>query len=209
MGSGGATKALIIALAFPAVYAVYDFVRFKNKNLISILGFVSLLFTGGFGLLQLEGQWFAIKEAAFPLIIGLVVLVSAYTAKPLIGMLIYNDAIMQTDKVKDALETRGTMKEFDSHLKKSTIFFSFSFFFSALLNYILAVRIFTEIPLDLPADERSEILNQQIADMTWLGYVVILVPSMIIMGAILWHLFSGIKKYTGYSFNDVLKDAKS
>ena len=206
MGDNGPTKALIVALAFPATYAVYDFVKNNNKNFISILGFVSLLFSGGFGLMQLEGKWFALKEAGFPLIIGLVVLASAYTQKPLIGMLIYNDAVIDTEKVNEALELRGSTDLFDKHLKSSTIFFSLSFFLSAFLNYVLAVRIFTEISLDLPEIERQEILNQQIADMTWMGYVVILVPMLLITAAIIWYLFDGIRRHTGYGFMEVLRE---
>jgi intracellular septation protein A len=209
LGTDGATKALVIALAFPLLYAIYDFIKFRKPNFISILGFVSLLLTGGFGLLKFEGHWFAIKEAAFPLVIGLVVLASSYTKSPLMNKFILNESLVHKEKIDDALEQRGSRRDFQKHLKKSTIYFSFSFFFSALLNYILAIRIFTKIPLDLPEAQRSEILNAQIAEMTWLGYVVILIPSLLIMGIILWHLFKGIKEYTGYQFTEILKDQKS
>ncbi len=205
LGTNGPTKALIIALAFPAAYAIYDFKLNNNKNFISILGFVGLLFSGGFGLMQLGGEWFAIKEAGIPFIIGMVILISAYTTNPLISLLIYNDAVIQTDKVSEALKEKGNLEVFDIHLKRSTIFLSFSFFFSAVLNYVLAIRIFTEIPLTLSESERQDILNQQIADMTWLSYLVISVPSLLIMAAILWHLFKGIKVYTGLTITDVMR----
>ncbi len=121
-------------------------------------------------------------------------------------MMILNDRIIKVDLLKEALEKKGTTQAFENHLKTSTIFFSGSFFMSALLNYILAIRVFKEISLELPNIERQEILNQQIAEMTWLGYVVILVPSIVIMSAILWHLFKGIKQYTGLPFTEVMRD---
>jgi hypothetical protein len=36
-----------------------------------MLGFVSVLLTGGIGLLQLDPKWIAVKEAAVPAVIGL------------------------------------------------------------------------------------------------------------------------------------------
>ncbi|MCB9091561.1 MAG: hypothetical protein H6621_09000 [Halobacteriovoraceae bacterium] len=206
LGDNGSLKALIIALAFPVGYALYDFIVFKHKNIISVLGVVNLLFTGGFGVMKLGPEWFIVKEAAFPFVLGVMVLVSAFTAKPLIRMLIYNDTVLQIDKVESALEERGFRQEFDKHLKLSTIFFAASFFISSLLNYILAVRIFTKLPTDVTDEIKSEMLNKQIADMTWIGYAVIFVPSLLILSAILWHLFAGIKKYTGYKFEEIIHE---
>ncbi len=43
-----------------------------------ILGIVSVLLTGGIGVLELDTQWLAVKEALIPGIIGVVVLGSTY-----------------------------------------------------------------------------------------------------------------------------------
>jgi len=208
LGANGATKALIIALLVPICWALYDYLKFKEKNFISLLGFLSILLTGGLGLLKAEGHWFAIKEAAFPTVIGLFVLASAFFGKPLINMLINNESLIETEKIKSKLDEFGTQKKYQKHLKTSTIYFSLSFFFSAILNYILAIRIFTEIPKELEKSVREQILNQQIADMTWKGYVVILIPSMVILALVLMHLFKGVKKYTGLSVNEIMKEQK-
>ena len=60
----GATWALILALAFPLGRGLYELVRYRVRNYIAVLGFVSVLLTGGIGLLQLDTQWLAIKEAS-------------------------------------------------------------------------------------------------------------------------------------------------
>ena len=59
----GPTWGLILALAIPAVYFLYDLFKNGNRNFISILGFVSILLTGGIGLLELSPGIYAIKEA--------------------------------------------------------------------------------------------------------------------------------------------------
>ena len=40
----------IIALTFPTVYFIYDLLKRKNVNIISIFGFINVLLTGGIGI---------------------------------------------------------------------------------------------------------------------------------------------------------------
>ena len=69
----GALNALLLALAFPLFWGARDFLARRKLNLFAALGLVSILLTGGIGLLQLDTQWLAIKEAAIPGLIGLAV----------------------------------------------------------------------------------------------------------------------------------------
>ena len=155
LGESGAVKALIIALAIPISYATWDLVRNGHKNLISIIGFVSLLLTGGLGLLKLEGIWFAVKEAGIPLLIGLITLGSAFTKKPLIKLLIYNKAVMKTEMIMTALQERNVVAPFERLLRRATVLLSLSFFVSSVVNYVLAIRIFKKIPIHLSEAARS------------------------------------------------------
>ena len=66
----GPVYGLLVALAFPVGYGIYDFVVRRGFNFYSALGFVSILLTGGIGLLKLPVEWLAIKEAAVPFVIG-------------------------------------------------------------------------------------------------------------------------------------------
>jgi len=74
----GATNALIAALAFPLGWGLFELVKYRKFNFIALLGLVSVLLTGGIGLLQLDLKWLAIKEAAIPAVIGLAVLGSTF-----------------------------------------------------------------------------------------------------------------------------------
>jgi len=60
----GAVNALLLALAFPLAWGARDLLARRKLNLFAALGLVSILLTGGIGLLQLDTQWLAIKEAA-------------------------------------------------------------------------------------------------------------------------------------------------
>jgi hypothetical protein len=56
---------------------------------------VSTLLTGGIGLLKLDAQWLAVKEAAIPALIGLAVLGSNWTSGPLIRILVFNPTLFE------------------------------------------------------------------------------------------------------------------
>ena len=81
-GDNGPLIALVVALSLPVGHGLYDILVKKKKNLFSILGVVNISMTGGLALFSFEGFWFAVKEAAFPTVIGVAVLWSSFTSKP-------------------------------------------------------------------------------------------------------------------------------
>jgi hypothetical protein len=201
----GPFPALMLGLALPLLYGAYDFFKRKHTNWISILGFLNVAVTGGLALTGLSGIWFSIKEAFFPLLIGCFVIFSAFTSKPFVQTLLLNPQLMKLDLIDEKLTEKNALDVFRIHLRNSTLLLAASFFLSAFLNFVLAQRIFT--PLDAMMDEtaRGIKLNEQIAEMTSYSTVVIMVPSMIFLIFILWHLLSGIRKITGLKTEDFLK----
>src|SRR5210317_1020669 len=108
----GASGGLIVALAFPLGLGVYELLRYRQTNYIAVLGLVSVLLTGGIGLLQLDARWLAIKEAAIPAVLGIAVLVSARLGYPLIRVMLYNPKILDTAKISRLLRERGVEQAF-------------------------------------------------------------------------------------------------
>ena len=204
-GEQGPLIVLLLALSLPVTYGLWEYFTAGKKNVFSLIGVVNILLTGGFALMKLEGHWFAIKEAAVPLAIGLGVLYSIRTTKPLITFFLLNDQVFDTKRIYDCLDENGNRSKFFDHLKKSTVFLSGSFFLSAILNYVLAIKIFKKIDVNLSETEKASILNSQIAEMTWMGYIVIALPMMIVMVFIFMHVRQGIKKYTGLDLTHLIK----
>lgn len=186
----------IVALSFPIVYGAYDFVKRNKTNFISILGFVSILLTGGLGLLQVDGFWFAVKEAAIPAVIGLAVIASQKTKKPLVKSLLFNEKVIDITKVHHALDAKGTEEQFERLLTFTTWILAASFFLSAFLNFALAQYL-----LKSPAG--SEAFNIELGKMTALSYPVIVLPCMVVTGFAMWKLLSGIKALTGLTLEEV------
>lgn len=204
----GPLNALILALAFPLAYGAYDLVKRKKMNAFSVLGLLNVLLTGGLAVLGLNGFWFAVKEAAFPTLVGIFVLGSAFTKRPFIETLFLNPAMMKVDLLEQRLQEHGKQAEFHLHLKNATIWLSLSFAFSAVLNFVLARRIFINIDPSLSAEAQSLVLNDQIAQMTTWSMAVIMVPSMIFLMGVFWYLMRGIKKHARISMEELINEGK-
>lgn len=201
----GPLKALLVALAFPIFYGIYDLLRRKKVNAFSIVGLLNVSLTGGLALSGLGGTWFAIKEAVFPLVIGLFVAGSGFTKRPLIQTLVVNPQSMKWDLIESRLQELGREDEFLTLLRRSTWLLAGSFLVSAILNFVLAQRVFLPIDPTLPDLEHAKVLNEQIAQMTGLSFMVIMVPSMVMLIGIMTYLFRGMTKTTGLSLQDMMK----
>ena len=193
----GPTMALIVALAFPIGYGLYELTFNKKRNLMALLGVVSVLLTGGIGLLKIDAQWLAVKEAAIPLCIGIGVLVANKLGYPLIRKLLFNPAIMNTDRIQQELDKNKTREQFDSRLDNANTLLAGTFFFSATMNYILAKTIVT-------SESGSAAFNEELGRMTLLSYPVIAIPSMMMMLAIFWFIWRTVNKLTGLSLEEVM-----
>lgn len=198
----GATTALIAALAFPLGWGLFERIQYKKFNFFALLGLISVLLTGGIGLLQLDSQWLAVKEAAIPGLISIAVLVSTRTRYPLIKTMIYSPNIMDVDKIKRKLEDSGNSAAFESRLLNATYLLSGAFLFSSVMNYILAKWIVTSAA-------GSAAFNEELGQMTLLSYPVIAIPSMLIMMAIFYYLWRTIHGMTGFSLEEILASHKS
>ena len=195
----GPTWSIIIALAFPISYGVWDLRESGKFNPFSILGVVSVLLTGGISLLRLDPQYLAIKEAAIPGLIGLAVLISQRTPYPLVKTLILNAQLIRVRSLYEALDQAGRRHLFERRLAGASMIVAGSFFLSSLLNYILARMIVVSQP---GTTEYSEELGR----MTALSYPVIALPSMIVLMGAIWFVFSQIGRLTGRSMEDFLVD---
>jgi len=191
----GARNALILALAFPICWGLYELRRSGRVNFIAMLGVISVLLTGGIGLLALDARWLAVKEAAIPGLIGAGILIGAWLRYPLVKVMFFNPQVMNTSRITERLNERGHMELFEHQLNKATYALSGTFFFSALMNYILAVKIVT-------STAGTPEFNEELGQLTLISYPLIALPSMLMMGGILYFLWRIIKHNTGLTLEE-------
>ena len=193
----GASGALIFALAFPIGWGLYELIRFKVTNYIALLGLVSVLLTGSIGLLRLDAEWLAIKEAAIPALLGMAVLISARAGYPLIKTLLYNPKLLNTVRIERILRERGHADVFEGRLLNATYLLGGTFFFSAVMNYLLAKWIVT-------SPTGSAAFNEELGRLTLMSYPIIAIPSMVMMLAIFYFLWRSIHGLTGLKMEEML-----
>ena len=193
----GASTALIVALAFPLGWGLFELFKYRQFNFIALLGLISVLLTGGIGLLKLDPQWLAIKEAAIPGLIGVAVLLSTYTRYPLIRTLLYNPRLLNVDMIRDKLHESDNSAAFEARLQNATYLLSGTFLFSSVMNYGLAKWVVTS-----PAG--SAAFNEELGQMTLLSYPVIAIPSTLMMVAIFYYLWRTISGLTGLTLEEIL-----
>ncbi len=193
----GTRIAIVVALSFPVVYGLKDFVTLRRFNFFSALGVISILLTGGISLMELDPTYIAIKEAMIPAIFGLATIVSLKTPYPLVKTFLYNDKILQTDRISQALEENGNNKKFEVCLANASWLIAGSFFLSSLLNYILATVLITSQPGTVE-------FNEQLGKMTALSFPVIAIPAMLVLMGALFYLFRGVTKLTGLKLEEVI-----
>lgn len=193
----GPQVALLVALAFPVGLGLYEMLRYRATNYIALLGLVSVLLTGGIGLMQLDTQWLAVKEAAIPAALGSAVLLSAWLGFPLVKKLLYNPALLNTDKISSMLHERGHTDAFEARLAGANYLLGATFFFSAAMNYLLTTWI-----VNSPAG--SAAFNEELGRLTLLSYPVIALPCMAMMLAIMFYLWRSIHAFTGLDFDAAL-----
>ena len=196
----GPLRALLLGLAFPLGWGLWDGWRRRRLSWMAVLGVVSTLLTGGIGLLALDAKWLAVKEAAVPSLIGLVILGSTWTRNPLIRMLVFNAQLFDVERVNQGLQSKGTTEQFDQRLRQSTAMLAGTFFFSAVANYVLTRWVVTS-----PAG--TEAFNQELGRLTLLSYPIIAIPSMLMMMALLYWLARQAKALTGLDLGDMLHGA--
>ncbi|WP_428241781.1 VC0807 family protein [Gynuella sp.] len=193
----GPMWSIVVALAFPILYGIWELKDSGKVNPMSILGIVSVFLTGGISLLKLDPKYIAIKEATIPALIGIMVILSQRSRYPLVNLFLFNEQVIDVAKVKEIIRERGLDSEFASKLRNVSYIIASSFFLSSVLNYVLAKWIMVS-----PAG--TEAYTEELAKMTALSYPVIALPSMVVLFAGLWYMMTQLKNMTGLKMEEML-----
>lgn len=192
----GPVGGLVVALAFPLGYGVHDFIKRRRTNFVSLIGFASVLLSGGLGLMKVGGLGFAIKDAAVPTIIGLGVLASLRSKTPIVREIFFNEQIIDVARVDAALAARSQRPAFDRLLVQVSFWLAGAFIVSAVLNFFLARHLLVS-----PAGTTE--FNAELGKMHWASMLVISVPFMIVTMVVFWRLLVGLQQLTGLTTDEI------
>lgn len=207
----GPVKALIVALLLPIGYGIWHFVKTRKANFFSALGLVSVLLTGGLTIFLWNNDGtikpnahvlFGLKEASIPLILGIAVIGSHYTASPLLRTFLYSDSLFDIPKIERRVKEINGLERYREILFQATLLFAASFFISTLMNFGLAIYFLGD--LDHTAANAREMYNGRVAKLTGWGFAVIGVPILAFLFFTLRRLLKGLGALTGFKDDELM-----
>jgi intracellular septation protein A len=193
----GPMGAFLLAISLPLGMALYEFYRERKVGLVAAIGFISILLTGSIGLFKLPKEYIAYKEALIPGVFALLAFISTRTKRPLIRLFLYNDMIMDTEKVAHELATRDNTDQFEQVMRNATLILAGSFILSSILNFVLAKII-------IVSETGSAEFNSELGTMNLLSYPVIMLPCMVVTIYALFYVVRNIKRLTGLTMEDIV-----
>jgi hypothetical protein len=193
----GPKWALVVAVLLPLGYFVWDYQQRRKVNAFSIIGLVSVLLTGGLGLLNLTAQSFAIKEASMPLILAGIIWWTGRGPKPLVRQLLLNPDMVDVKKVEAAIDAHSARSAFNRLIRSSTFLLMASMLLSAVLNYFLALFFLKGLQPDTPE------YTGALAKLTGWGWVVIGVPTAAMTIWAMIRLMKGVRQLTGLTSDEI------
>lgn len=194
----GPKWALVIAMALPLGYQIYDWRQRRTLNIFSILGMVGVLLTGGLGLLELSARAFAVKEAAIPALLAVLFLWTHRAGKPLVRSLLMNPDLMQVGKIERLVRERQQEPALAKALWGSTWMLAGSFLLSAVLNYGVAMHF-----LDGKAPG-SEAYTAALGKITGWGFVITGLPMMAFLVVTFLRLTKRLQELTGLTRDELM-----
>jgi len=192
----GPVWSLVVALAFPLGHSLVTMVTAHRVSPIAILVFISVLLTGGIGLLELEVRWFAWKEAAFPFALGVAAVASVKTRWPALPTLLA--PLLDQDKVAQLLEERGQLQAHAAALGRATWQVGAVLVLTSVGTYAFARFMVTSAT-------GTEAFNAELGRYTGLSLPVLGIPSTVLMVWVLRNVLIGIEEHTGVEIQELLK----
>ena len=195
LGPGGA---LVVSMLFPLGFGVWCWKHNLGWNLFSTLGLITVLLSGGLGLLKLDPLWFSIKESAMPLVLGAAFPLSHYWGQPLIRSLLLQPHLINLPVLEAALLTGDRQARFRRSVLHASRLLGLGVAASAVANFFLAMWLLGE---KAPG---SEAFVKGIGTLNWASLVVIGVPLMGVMLLVFIRLVRDMQGITGLSKADLM-----
>lgn len=210
----GTTPALIIALALPIGYGIYNFWETRKYDALNLLGLMGVIFTAIVTIYATTGDgdqirpntpwWFAAKEAFIPLLMATAIMITARSKGSLLRVFLYSDAIFDTVRIEKKSAELNRSNEYEQCLWTASLMTAGSLLFSSALNFGLALYFLLPV-LSLPAADQALAYNYAIKDLTWAGFIVISFPLLLTLFAVLMYLIKRLQSITGLSRDEVMQ----
>lgn len=192
----GATPALMLGLAAPLLFLLANLRREGKISPMSALSIGSVLLTGALGLIDLDARWFAIKEAALPALMGLLLFASANTRFSVLPALL--ERVLDHQKLEASLAGDSARADYQRAQQSASKTLGLVIAASGLASFLLARALVTE-------PSGSEAFVTQLGSYTAWSFPAVALPQLLATGYVLQRALDAIERAAGRPLGELLK----
>ncbi len=186
----GPIPALLLSLAFPIGYGLWEYRRSRTFDTTAMVGIVSTLLTGVIGVFELSPELFAVKEAAVPILFAVLIVISQYTRLPIVRLLF--DQTIHKQQVQDAIAVRHAEDDMDRLMTRTAWLWAGTMIISGIMRFVLAEIVVTSAP-------GTPDFNHELGVMNALRLPTVTVATMVLMIGTIAYLVRSTATVTGLS----------
>lgn len=195
----GPIKGMLLALAFPVAYEMYNVYKRKKFSMLSAIAIGGILVTGAMSLLGLSEGWLALRRSLPYFAVGLAILISMWIKKPLVEKFL--PQIIDMEKARDAAKEKKTTSALNNHIKLTTYLFAVTFIGIAVASFVLTRAVITHAA-------GTTGFNEEYARLRVLALPFNTLPLFVAFISIVMVLFTKIEKLTGLDIEVLVKKKK-
>lgn len=192
----GPARGMLLALAFPVGYEVYNFFTHKKPSYLSLFAIGGILLTGGISLLGLSEDWLAVRRAVPYLAAALVIMGSIIIKRPLLPALL--PYFLDMDLLAKHTRGKRARAALERTLTRCSVMLSILLLILAIISFVLTKALILS-PTDTSA------FNQEFAKLRLVSLAAVTLPLLVGVTALLFYLVSSLEKLTGLEFDQILK----
>lgn len=195
----GPAKAMLLALAFPVAFELYNLSQKRKASMLSIIAIVGIMVTGAISLLGLSENWLAVRRSVPYVAVAIALLVSMLMKRSLLDWGLTH--LLNMELVRTKAEQKGTWLLLQKRI--TTIGYVFIAFLTAIG---ISAYILTLVVITAPTDTAA--FNSEYVRLRVLSLPATTLPLLVGILAILMYLFTSIEKLTGLKAEDLVKKRK-
>ena len=120
-----------------------------------------------------------------PLIIASVLIIMKKYRQREFNNILLNETLFDNDKIRISI-TQEMQYQFENIVRKAGYYLIAGFFISSIIQFTIASIIVVSNP-------GESTFNKEVATMTWVSYIAVLLPTMLVVGKGYWGLISDIE----------------
>ena len=192
----GPIKSMLLALAFPVAFEIYNIHKRKKLSMLSIVAICGIVVTGAISLLGLSEGWLAIRRSVPYLAVALAVIVSILIKRPLLNLLLKH--VIDMERVDAAARKNQTLHTLNQHINRTGYIVSTLFFITSIASYALTRIVITN-------NAGTSKFNEEYARLRLLSIPLITLPLLIGFVATIMYLLAKAENLTGLQTEELLK----